>query len=157
MTLELIDYRAPAAVKKSWTPFPSSEGYEHADWWSDAGGAVGDPWFIEVLEDGVQVARVQLDERGGIGTHYAGAPAIDTGDLLEIQNIEVRTAARRRKVATRVAQALARRYPERRLMAYSKDAGADDFWNTLGWEAFYDTRRGPTGGTLFIAPPTLEP
>ncbi|MFT8179763.1 GNAT family N-acetyltransferase, partial [Mycobacteroides chelonae] len=62
-----------------------------------------------MLEDGVQVARVQLDERGGINPDYAGAPTIDTADLLEIQNIEVATATRRRKVATRVVQALANR------------------------------------------------
>lgn len=153
MNLELVDHRAPAAVKNSWTPFPSSEGYERPHWWESAGGAIGDPWFVAVLEDGVQVARVQLDERGGINPAYAGAPAIDTNDLLEIQYIEVSTAARRRKVATRTVLALAERHPERRLMAYSKDADSDDFWNTLGWEAFYDARRGPTGGTLFVQPP----
>lgn len=157
VTLELVDHHAPAAVKNSWTPFPSSEGYEHADWWSDAGGAVGDPWFVEVLEDGVQVARVQLDERGGIGTDYAGAPAIDTDDLLEIQNIEVRTAARRRKVATRVVLALAEREPERRLMAYSMGADSDGFWNSLGWESYFYSERGLTGRTLFIAPLILNP
>ncbi|WP_124712859.1 GNAT family N-acetyltransferase [Mycolicibacterium nivoides] len=157
MTLELVDHRAPAAEKRSWTPFPSSDGYEHPDWWSSAKGAVGDPWFVQVMEDGVEVARVQLDERGGINPEYAGAPAIDSDELLEIQNIEVRTTARRRRVATRALQALAERHPERRLMAYSKGAGADDFWNSLGWEAFYYSQRGLTGGILFIQPPTLEP
>lgn len=152
MNLELFDHRAPATVKNSWTPFPSSEGYERPHWWESAGGAVGDPWFVEVLEDGVQVARVQLDERGGINPDYAGAPAIDTHDLLEIQNIEVATAARRRKVATRVVQALAERHPERRLMAYSKDADSDGFWNSLGWESYFYSERGLTGRTLFIAP-----
>lgn len=68
VTLELVDHRAPAAVKNSWTPFLSSEGYEHPDWWENAGGAVGDPWFVEVSEHGLQVARVQLDERGGAAT-----------------------------------------------------------------------------------------
>jgi len=37
-------------------------------------------------------------------------------------------------------------------MAYSKGAGADDFWASLGWEPFYDSRRGPAGRTLFIQP-----
>jgi hypothetical protein len=157
VNLELVDHRAPAAVKNSWTPFPSSEGYEQPHWWESAGGAVGDPWFVEVLEDGVQVARVQLDERGGIGPHYAGAPAIDSVDLLEIQNIEVATAARRRKVATRTMLALAERHPERRLMAYSKDADSDGFWNSLGWESYCYSERGLTARTLFIALPTLEP
>ena len=111
MTLELVDHRAPAAVKKSWTPFPSSEGYKHPDWWSDAGGAVGDPWFVAVLEDGVEVARVQLDERGGINPDYAGTPTIDAADLLKIQNIEVRTTARRRRIATRVVKSPHRAAP----------------------------------------------
>lgn len=152
MTLELVDYRAPAVMKKSWTPFQSSEGYEHPDWWSDAGGAVGDPWFVAVLEDGVEVARVQLDERGGINPHYAGAPTIDTHDLLEIQNIEVRIAARRGKVATRGLLALAERHPERRLMAYSMGADSDGFWNSLGWESYFYSERGLNGRTLFIQP-----
>lgn len=144
-------------MKKSWTPFPSSEDYEHPDWWSDASGAVGDPWFVEIREHGVQVARVQLDERGGINPEYAGAPAIDSSELLEIQNIEVAASARRRKVATRVVRALAERHPERRLMAYSKDADSDEFWNSLCWEAFHYSQRGLTGRTLFIEPLTLEP
>ncbi|WP_235615072.1 GNAT family N-acetyltransferase [Mycobacteroides abscessus] len=139
-------------MKKSWTPFPSSEGYEHPDWWRDAGGAVGDPWFVEVLEGGVEVARVQLDERGGINPAYTDAPAIDTHDLLEIQNIEVRAVARRRKVATRTVLALAERNPERRLMAYSMDAGSDGFWNSLSWESYFYSERGLTGRTLFIQP-----
>lgn len=47
------------------------------------------------------MTRVQLDERGGVNPEYVDAPAIDTNDLLEIENIEGRTAARRRK--TRLA------------------------------------------------------
>lgn len=57
------------------------------------------------------MTRVQLDERGGVNPEYVDAPAIDTNDLLEIENIEGRTAARRRKIATRVVQALAEREP----------------------------------------------
>lgn len=131
----------------------SSEGYEHLDWWRDAGGAVGDPWFVEVLEDGVEVARVQLDERGCVNPKYAGTPDINSDDLLEIQYIEVHTATRRRKVATRTVLALAERNPERRLVAYSMDADSDGFWNSLGWEPYVYSERGLTGRTLFIAPP----
>ncbi|WP_301121576.1 GNAT family N-acetyltransferase [Mycolicibacterium fortuitum] len=154
MTLELVDHRAPAAEKRSWTPFPSSEGYERPHWWENAGGAVGDPWFVEVLEGGVQVARVQLDERGGINPEYTGAPAVDSDVLLEIQYIEVSTGARRRRVATRALRALAERHPERRLMAYSEDA--EDFWDSLDdWERFDhpDGRSRP----LFVQRLTLNP
>jgi hypothetical protein len=147
MTLELVDYRADA---RSWTPFPSSEDYEHPQWWENAGGAIGDPWFVQVLEHGVEVARVQLDERGGINPSYPVVPAALGGELLEIQFIEVAYAARRRKVATRAVQALAKRHHDRQLMAYSE--GAEDFWDSLaGWERFNhpDGRSRP----LFIQRP----
>ncbi|TQR84295.1 GNAT family N-acetyltransferase [Mycobacterium hodleri] len=149
MPLELVDHRADAAVKQSWTPFPSSEDYEHPDWWSSASGAVGDPWFVQVLENGTEVARVQFDDPGGISPHYARVPTVG-GERLEIQHIEVAAAARRRKVATRVVRALVNRHPDRRLFAYSGDA--DGFWGFLGWEPFYDSRPGPAGRTLFIQP-----
>lgn len=95
---------------------------------------------------------MQLDEPGGINPDDAGEPTIYTADLLEIHNIELVTAARRRKVATRVVQALAERHPERRLMAYSKDADSDGFWNFFGWESYVHSERGLTGRTLFVQP-----
>jgi hypothetical protein len=150
LALKFIDHRGDPAAKHLWTPFASSIGYEHPDWWSNAGGAVGDPWFVEVLEDGVEVARVKLDERGHIHKEYAGAPAIDSSDLLEIQNIEVNTATRRRKVATQVVQGLVERNPDRRLMAYSS-ADAEEFWNSLvDWKRFDRAGRGPRSSPLFI-------
>lgn len=138
MTLELVDHRAPAAVKHTWTPFASAEGYEHPDWWSDAGGAVGDPWFVQVLERGVEVARVQLDERGGINPSYAVRPSAVYDKLLEIQHIEVALAARARGVGTDVVRAIAERTADRQLMAYSMyTKQADSFWDSLaGWERF---------------------
>lgn len=147
MHLELVDHRADAAVKHSWSPFLSSEDYEHPDWWSSASGAVGDPWFVQVLENGSEVARVQFDDPGGISPHYAGVPSVG-GERLEIQHIEVAASARWRKVATRTVRALMDRHPDRRLFAYSGDA--DGFWASLGWEPFYDSRPGPAGRTLFI-------
>jgi hypothetical protein len=61
---------------------------------------VEDPWYIQVLEDGVEMARVELDEEVGI-EHYADVPAIGA-ERLEIQFIEVATAVRGRGVGTRV-------------------------------------------------------
>jgi GNAT superfamily N-acetyltransferase len=150
VTLELIDHRADASVKHSWTPFPSSEGYEHPDWWSSASGAVGDPWFVQVLEDGIEVARVQFDDPGGISPHYAGVPELGD-ERLEIQHIEVAVAARKQGIGTRVVRALEERHPDRRLFAYSAER-ADGFWAFLDWEPFYESRRGPAGRTLFIQP-----
>lgn len=132
MPLELVDHRADA---RSWTPFRSPDGYEHPHWWENAHGAIGDPWFVQVLEHGVEVARLQLDERGAINPSYPVAPTVLWGELLEIQFIEVAFAARRRKVATRAVQTLAERHPDRQLMAYSEDA--EDFWDSLAnWERF---------------------
>lgn len=150
MTLELIDHRADAAVKRSWTPFPSSEGYEHPDWWSRASAAAGDPWFIEVRESGVEVARVQLDDPGGINPYYADAPELGV-ERLEIQHIEVATAVRQQGIGAQVVRALEMGHQHRRLYAYSAER-ADGFWASLGWEPFYESRRGPAGRTLFIQP-----
>ncbi|UJL30429.1 GNAT family N-acetyltransferase [Mycolicibacterium sp. jd] len=134
MTLEFIDHRAVRSLKHSWTPFTSSDGYEHPRWWLNAGGAIGDPWFVQVLEDGTEVARVQFDERGGINLEYTGAPELGP-ERLKIQFIEVAMAARRRGIGTRVVHGLAQRHPDRRLLAYSE--GADHFWESLsGWERF---------------------
>lgn len=137
-------------MKYTWTPFEPSESYEHPEWWANARGAVGDPWFVQALENGVEIARVQLDERGGIGDGYTDAPAINAHELLEIQFIEVTTTARRRGVATRVVQALTEQHPDKHLMAYSE--GADAFWESLGWDPFYDLSPGPPGRTLYIQP-----
>ncbi|WP_241474146.1 hypothetical protein [Mycolicibacterium neoaurum] len=112
MPLELVDRRAEA---RSWTPFPSSDGYVCPHWWENAGGAVGDPWFVQVLEHDVEDARVQLDERGGINAIYPVTPAVLWGELLEIQYIDVASAARTRNVATRTVQALAERHTDRQL------------------------------------------
>jgi len=52
-------------------------------------------------------------------------PAIGP-ERLEIQLVEVATAARGRKIGTEVVQMLAERNRDRRLFAYSQDA--DIFW-----------------------------
>lgn len=148
MTLELVDLRPTASDERWWAPpFDASVEYDHAHWWSRQLG--DEPWFVQVLENGVEVARVELDDPGGINPEYANVP--DLGDeRLEIQFIEVATAARGRGVGGRVVRDLMTRHPDRRLFAYSVDA--DRFWTHLGWEPFYDPRPGPAGSPLFIQP-----
>lgn len=68
---------------------------------------------------------MQLDERGGINPSYPVVPAAIWGELLEIQYVEVASAARRRMVATRTVHCLSARHTDRQLMAYCEDA--DDF------------------------------
>lgn len=149
MSLKLVDLRCDGADKRSWRPlFDWSIGYEHPHWWDNANGTIGDPWFVQVLEDGAEVAQVQLDDRGGANPTYADVPEAGPRPWLKIQFIEVATAGRRRKIGTRVVQGLAERHPDRRLLAYSE--GRDDFWSSLDWDPFYDSRPGPSGQTLFI-------
>lgn len=150
MSLALVDYRRGPSDKYSWMPaFDWDTSYENERWWDEVRHYVDDPWFVQVLVDGVEVARVELDDPGGINPTYVGVPELGT-ERLEIQLVEVAAAARRRGIGRRVVRALSNRHPDRRLFAYSEQA--DGFWARLGWEPFYDPRPGPPGRTLFIQP-----
>ncbi|WP_123026811.1 GNAT family N-acetyltransferase [Mycolicibacterium stellerae] len=149
MELDFIDLRRGSADKYSWIPpFDSAVVYENEQWWDEVKYYyVREPWFVQVLEGGVEVARVELDDPGGINPTYTDVPAIGA-ERLEIQLIEVATAARERHVATHVVRGLAQRHPGRRLFAYSENA--DAFWDSLDWDRFDhpDGRHRP----LFIQP-----
>ena len=96
MTLELIDLRPAASDERWWRPpFDSQVAYAHPHWWSRQLG--DDPWFVQVRERGVEVARVELDDPGGINPEYANVPML-RDERLEIQFIEVAAAARGRGV-----------------------------------------------------------
>lgn len=149
MTLTLTDLHRGDADRYSWTPpFDSSIAYENEHWWDGVPHFVDDPWFVQVLEGGIEVARVELDDPGGINPDYMGVPHLGD-ERLEIQFIGVATAARGRGVGTRVVRALENRHRGRRLFAYSEDA--DRFWLSLGWDPFYRHGRPPSR-TLFIQP-----
>lgn len=90
------------------------------------------------MEDGSEVARVELDDPGGVNPQYLGVPKLGP-ERLEIQFFEVDTSARGRGVGTRAVRALEDRHPERRLFAYSEESNG--FWTSLGWERF-DHRDG---------------
>lgn len=140
MSLELIDHRRGSASEYSWLPpFDWTVEYQNDRWWDEPRYYSDEPWFVQVMEDGVEVARVELDDPGGINPTYVNVPAIGP-ERLEIQCIEVATAARGRRIGTQVVQALVQRHPDRRLMAYSEDA--HDFWASLGWDRF-DHPEGP--------------
>ncbi|WP_125079866.1 GNAT family N-acetyltransferase [Mycobacterium sp. P7213] len=147
MDLEFTDLRRSAADDDWRTPpFDSTVAYEHPHWWNRQ---LDEPWFVQVRERGIEVARVEFDDPGGINPNYESVPELG-GERLEVQFIEVAAAARRRGIGTKVVRGLADRHPERRLFAYSEDA--DRFWSSLGWLPFYDSRRGPVGRTLFVQP-----
>lgn len=151
MTLEFIEYMSGSADTSSWQPtFDWSVEYENEHWWDERQSYHGgDAWFMQVLENGSEVARVEFDDPGAINPNYSGVPGLG-GERLEIQYIEVAAAAKCRGIGTLVILALVERHSDRRPFAYSE--GADGFWDSLGWEPFYDLRPGPPGRTLFIQP-----
>lgn len=150
--MQFIEHRRGSADTYSWVPpFDWSIGYKYDQWWDDVRYYyVSEPWFVQVLEDGVEVARVELDDPGGINPEYTGVPDLG-GERLEIQLIEVATAVRSRGVGTRVVEGLAGLHRDRRLFAYSEEA--DEFWASLGWSRF-DHRDGQPQfhRALFIQP-----
>ncbi|SKM38215.1 acetyltransferase, gnat family protein [Mycobacteroides abscessus subsp. abscessus] len=121
--------------------------YENPQWWDEVRYLEDDPWFVQVLDAGAEVARVELVEDGGVNPTYVGVPVIGAERLM-IHLIEVATAARRRGIGTQVVLGLAERHPTRRLFAYSE--GADDFWESLGWDRFTDPKK--RSRPLFIQP-----
>jgi hypothetical protein len=146
--LKLIDHRRGPADDRGWKPpFDFAVDYAHPHWWNRQLGE--DPWFVQVLEGDVEVARVEFDDPGGINPSYANVPELGD-ERLEIQFIEVASAACGRRIGTQVVRRLADRHPDRRLFAYSEEA--DRFWASVGWEPFYDPGPGPVGRTLFIQP-----
>lgn len=149
MPLQFVDYHRGVADRYSWMPpFDSNVTYENRQWWDHVRYGEDDPWFVQVLEDDTEVARVELVEDGGVNPAYVGVPVIGDERLM-IHLVEVAAAERGRGIGTRVIQGLGELHRDRRLFAYSE--GANHFWESLGWERFEDSRPGP-GRTLFIQP-----
>jgi len=153
MAFEFVDLRRGDADRYLWIPpFDWSQHYEHDRWWDELRELDDDPWFVQVLENRTEVARIGLDDAFEID-HYAGVPDIGP-EGLEIQIFEVASAARGRGIGTQIIQQFARRHPDRRLLAYS--ARADAFWASLGWGRFMPSSYDPDHedpACLFIAPP----
>jgi len=142
MAIELVDHhRRGSADQYSWLPpFDWNVAYENGRWWDEPRHYyVGEPWFVQVLEGDDEVARVELDDPGGVNPQYSDVPKLGA-ERLEIQFIEVANGARSRGIGTRVVRALEDRHRDRRLFAYSEEA--HDFWASLGWERF-DHPDGP--------------
>lgn len=151
MPLQLIDHHRGPADRYSWLPpFDWSIAYENERWWDEPRHYyVGQPWFVQVLGDGTELARVELDDPGGINPEYAGVPTLGP-ERLEIQFIEVATASRGRRVGTEVVRALEDRHANRRLFAYSEEAHG--FWASLGWDRFDHPEGAQFHRPLFIQP-----
>jgi ribosomal protein S18 acetylase RimI-like enzyme len=146
--LELRDLRrGPGDDKYVWLPFEVNDNF-NPDWWDRVPYLEDDPHYVQVLLDGVEVGRVELDH-GFRGSKHLGAPKL--GDkALEIQFIEVAESCRGQGIGAEVVRLLVERHHDRRFLAMSEDA--DDFWASLGWDR-YDHRDGPQRyRPLFVAP-----
>ena len=133
MALQLIGLRRGPADDRWWMPaFDEVVSYAHLDWWNPLLHGTDDPWYVQVLEAGKEVARIELKDDVDI-EHYANVPAVGS-ERLEIAFIEVATAECGRGIGTQAVRELERLHPNRRLLAYSEEA--DGFWAGLGWERF---------------------
>ena len=133
MTLRLVDLRPGPSDDRWWMPpFNDAVSYAHPDWWNPHLFGTDDPWYVQVLEDDTEVARIELKEDVEI-EHYANVPVVGS-ERLEIAFIEVAAAACGRGIGTQAVRGLERQHPDRRLLAYSEEA--DGFWAGLSWERF---------------------
>ena len=148
MVLQLINLPRGDARTHAWIPpFDRMVAYDNEHWWCRRFSSEAYR-YVQALQDGVEVARLVLDDPGGINPAYAGAPELGT-ERLEIQFVEVATESRRRGIGGRVVRALAEQHSSRRLFAYSEKA--DNFWTSLGWNRF-DNPQQPRSRSLFIQP-----
>ncbi|MGU3652856.1 hypothetical protein [Mycolicibacterium sp. A43C] len=98
MALQLVDHHRDPADDSWWTPpFDDAVLYEHPDWWNPH-LRQRRPWHVQLLERGVEVARIELQEDVDI-EHYANVPVIGS-ERLEIAFIEVATSECYRGVGT---------------------------------------------------------
>lgn len=105
MAFEFVDLRRGDADRYLWIPpFDWSQHYEHDRWWDELRELDDDPWFVQVLENRTEVARIGLDDAFEID-HYAGVPDIGP-EGLEIQIFEVASAARGRGIGTQINPAV---------------------------------------------------
>lgn len=121
--------RGPGDDRYGWQPFARDERFNDGGW---SPLRVDDASiYIRVRLDGVEVARVELDELVDF-SHFATAPQFD--GALEIEFIEVASTHRRQGIGRAVVNALVARYPDRRFVGFSE--GADPFWASLGWDRY---------------------
>lgn len=149
--LDLVERRRGVDDDRySWIPFEPSARFT-AGWWEDPPYLDDDPWFVQVLLQGVEVARVELGADFDV-THYAGAPRLKS-DALEIEFFEVAENRRGHGLGTNIIKKLCAAHPNQQFVALSE--GADGFWASLGWRR-YDYRSGTAlYRPLFVQPALL--
>ncbi|PZF86111.1 GNAT family N-acetyltransferase [Jiangella anatolica] len=147
MDLELIEKRRePGEDGFGWQPFDRSEWF-NPDWWNDPLLVDDASIYLQVRLDGVEVARVELDELVDF-SHFTSAPQFESA--LEIEFIEVVSTHRRRGIGRAVVNGVIGRYPGRRFVAFSE--GADPFWASLGWDRYEHPEGVDYWRPLYIQP-----
>lgn len=144
--LRLVErVKAPHDDRRLWYPFQDAVGY-HRHWWLRP--ASDRHRYFSVMDDGSEVARVELDERVWTDD-YPGAP---TGhDLLEIQFLEVREDCRLRVLGTAIVAMISTDNPGRTLVAFPSEE-AESFWEGhLRWDRFDDPET-PMRAPLMVNP-----
>lgn len=144
--------RGPHDNLYQWQPFgPGANGrFQKPHWWEEAGDwPMRGGWFFLVWLDGVEVARVKLNDNGIGAWDDFGAPPLERAHGgLQIERFEVAADHHRRGVGTAAVHALGAHFPDRRLAAYAMD-DAERFWGSLGWDRYdRDERSDP----LFVQP-----
>ncbi|WP_026875686.1 GNAT family N-acetyltransferase [Jiangella gansuensis] len=132
MRLVLIEKRRGRDDDRyTWQRFELSESFNER-WWNEPRLLDAGATYFEVRLDGVEVARVELDDQADFA-HDFGAPRLGAA-ALEIQFIEVAPAHRGKGIGTEVVARVAASNPGRRLLALSEHA--DEFWSSLGWQRY---------------------
>jgi hypothetical protein len=96
VVLEFVDIRRGGADTYSWSPFEHSDGFKAFDWWDRVSYWNDDPWYIQILRDGDEEGRVELDEKVGL-RHYGVDRRLES-NALEIHFIEVPANYRRQRI-----------------------------------------------------------
>jgi GNAT superfamily N-acetyltransferase len=144
--LELRVITRPHRRSTGWRPFPSDPRFE-LDWWDRRTSFPPDGIWVAAAVGDTEVIRVELDESCQPDDY------LDTASLggrpLEIQFLEVAKDSRLQGLGTAMVHAIADRFPNRVLMAFSE--GADGFWESLGWSRV-DHPEGWPYQPLFVQP-----
>jgi len=132
-------------LRDRMAPYTQHDGF-NPDWWKPR---IGNNYrHLQVRRDGVEVARVMLDEVVHID-YYVGTPPLGAR-ALQIELIEVSSKRRRAGIGRQVVHRLAQLYPDRRLVAFSE--GADEFWESLEWRRHERREDAERCQSLFIQP-----
>jgi hypothetical protein len=75
MALEFVEKRRGRANMYRWIPFEVSHNFT-AGWWEYPAYRKPDRRFVQVLQDGVEVGRVEFDNKVGL-RHYGVDPQIE--------------------------------------------------------------------------------